>query len=93
MTDNELLKLITDKQEPEYQFVRRLAAEHNADLHRWCRHRRTMYRLVTDTTISVSLMVLVIVTLLPKPDGHYISDAQARTETLNNIDQTLLASL
>ena len=48
---------------------------------------------MTDAVIAASVIAFVVITTLPDADGHYISDAQARTETLNNIDQTLFASL
>ena len=92
MTEKEILQLIT-RPETDSDRVLRLAAEHNTDLPDWCAHRRRRHRLVTDAVIAASIAAFVVVTTLPKPDGHYISDAQARTETLNNIDQTLFASL
>ena len=52
-----------------------------------------MYRLLTDTVIAVSVATFVVITVLPDPDGHYLSNVQARKETLQNIDQTLIASL
>ena len=91
MTEQEIYHQITRKADSDR--VLRLAAEHNTDLHQWCTSRRTMHRLVTDAVIAASVIAFVVVTALPKPDGHYISDAQARTETLNNIDQTLFASI
>jgi hypothetical protein len=92
MTEKEILRLIT---RPETDNVRvlRLAAEHNTDLPDWCAHRRRRHRLVTDAVIAASVIAYVVITTLPDADGHYISDTQARTETLNNIDQTLFASL
>ena len=92
MTEKEILQLIT-RPETDSDRVLRLAAEHNADLHQWCVRRRRMHRLVTDAVIAASVIAFVVITALPDTDGHYISDAQARTETINNIDQTLLASI
>ncbi len=92
MTEKEILQLIT-RPETDNDRVLRLAAEHNTDLPDWCAYRRRRHRLVTDAVIAASVIAFVVVTALPKPDGHYISDAQARTETLNNIDLTLFASL
>ena len=92
MTEKDILQLINHP-ENDRDRVLRLAAEHNTDLHQWCTRRRTMHRLVTDAVISASVIAFVVVTILPKPDGHYISDAQVRTETLHNIDQILLASI
>ena len=92
MTEKEILQLIT-RPETDSDRVLRLAADHNTDLPDWCAHRRRRHRLVTDAVIAASVIAFVVVTALPKPDGHYISDAQARTETLNNIDQTLFASI
>ena len=98
MTEKEILKLIDMPSAwpttgPDRDRVLRLAAEHNSDLHQWCVSRRRRHRLVTDAVIVASIAAFVVVTALPKPDGHYVSNAHARTETLNNIDQTLLASL
>lgn len=92
MTEKEILRLIT-RPENDNDRVLRLAAEHNTDLPDWCAHRRRRHRLVTDAVIAASVIAYVVITTLPDADGHYISDTQARTETLNNIDQTLLASL
>ena len=91
MTEQEIYHQITCKSDNER--VLRLAAEHNTDLHQWCVRRRRMHRLVTDAVIAASVIAFVVITALPDADGHYISDTQARTETLNNINQTLLASL
>lgn len=92
MTEKEILQLITGP-ESDSNRVLRLASEHNADLHVWCVRRKKVHRLVTDAVIAASVIVFVVVTALPKPDGHYISDTLTRTETLHAIDQTLLASL
>ena len=92
MTEKEILHLITPP-ESDNDRVLRLAAEHNADLPDWCAHRRRRHRLLTNAVIAASVIAFVVVTALPKPDGHYISNTQARTETLHNIDQTLLASI
>lgn len=89
MTDNEIYQQII-RQETGSDRVRRLAAEHNADLPVWCTHRRRCHRLVTDAVIAASVIAFVVVTTLPKPDGHYISNAQSRTEILHTIDQTTL---
>lgn len=91
MTEREIYQQIICKTDSDR--VLRLAAEHNTDLPDWCAHRRRRHRLLTNAVIAASVIAFVVVTALPKPDGHYISDAQARTETLNNIDQTLFASL
>lgn len=91
MTEREIYQQIICKTDNDR--VLRLAAEHNTDLHQWCTRRRTMHRLVTDAVIAASVIAFVVITTLPDADGHYISDAQARTETLNNIDQTLFASI
>ena len=92
MTEKEILQQIIHL-ETDNDRILRLAAEHNADLHQWCVRRRRMHRLVTDAVIAASVIAFVVITALPDTDGHYISDAQARTETINNIDQTLLASI
>jgi hypothetical protein len=91
MTEQEIYQQIICKSDRDRVLL--LAAEHNADLHNWCVHRRRRHRLMTDAIIAASVIAFVVVTTLPKPDGHYISNAQARTETLNNIDQTLIASI
>ena len=75
------------------EHVADLAARHNADLPNWCARRRWHHRLVTDAVIAVSIAAFVVITVLPNTDGHYISNAQTRTETLHTIDETLLASL
>ena len=92
MTEKEILQLI-NQSETDRDRVIHLAAEHNVDLHQWYIRRRRMHRLVTDVVIAASVIAFVVITALPDTDGHYISDAQARTETINNIDQTLLASI
>jgi hypothetical protein len=92
MTEKEILQLIT-RPETDSDRVLRLAAEHNTDLPDWCANRRRRHRLLTDAVIAASVIAFVVITTLPDADGHYISDAPARTETLNNIDQTLFASL
>ena len=92
MTEKEILQQIT-RQETDIDHVRRLAAAPNTALSRWCARRKKMYRLLTDTVIAVSVATFVVITVLPDPDGHYLSNVQARKETLQNIDQTLIASL
>lgn len=89
MTEKEIFQQITGP-ETDRDRVLRLAAEHNADLPVWCARRRRRHRLVTDAVIAVSVIAFVVVTTLPKPDSHYISNAQARTEILHTIDQTTL---
>ena len=60
----------------------------------WVDRRERRRQRVTRTLIGVAAVVAVIaIAASPDPDGHYISDPQARTETLHNIDQTLLASI
>ncbi|MBR5091914.1 MAG: hypothetical protein IKX32_00365 [Bacteroidales bacterium] len=60
----------------------------------WCRRRERQRQRATRTLIGAAAVVAVIaIAASPDPDGHYISDPQARTETLHNIDQTLLASI
>ena len=91
MTEQEIYQQIISRSDSD--LVLRLAAEHNADLPGWCAHRRRRHRLVTDAVIAASVIAFLVITALPDADGHYISDTQARIETLNNIDQTLLASI
>ena len=60
----------------------------------WCHRRERQRHRTTRTLIGAAAVVAVIaIAASPDPDGHYISDPQARTETLHNIDQTLLASI
>lgn len=93
MTEKEILQQIT-RPETDSDRVLHLAAEHNADLHQWCARRRRRHRLVTDAVIAASIAGFVAITALPDADGHYISNAQAHTETLYTLNQTaLLASL
>lgn len=60
----------------------------------WC-HRRERRQRATRTLIGAAAVVAVIaIAASPDPDGHYVSSAQARAETLNTIEQTtLLAKL
>lgn len=89
MTEKEILQLITPKKNPDRQRVRLLAKEHNSDLHTWCVRRRIRHRLLTDAVIAASVTAFVVITTLPEPDGHHLSNIQYRTETLRNIEQTL----
>lgn len=89
MTEKEILQLITSP-ETDHDRVIRLAAEHNADLHQWCIRCRRMHRLVTDVVIAASVIAFVVIVAMPDPDGHYVSSAQARTATINTIEQTTL---
>lgn len=60
----------------------------------WC-HRRERRQRATRALIGAAAVVAVMaIAASPDPDGHYVSSAQARAETLNTIEQTtLLASL
>lgn len=60
----------------------------------WC-HRRERRQRATRTLIGAAAVVAVIaIAASPDPDGHYVSSAQARTATINTIEQTtLLAKL
>ena len=60
----------------------------------WC-HRRERRQRVTRTLIGAAAVVTVIaIAATPDPDGHYVSSAQARTESLHPLEQTtLLAKL
>lgn len=60
----------------------------------WC-HRRERRQRATRTLIGAAAVVAVIaIAATPDPDGHYVSSAQARTATINTIEQTtLLAKL
>lgn len=56
----------------------------------WC-HRRERRQRATRTLIGAAAVVAVIViAATPDPDGHYVSSAQARTATINTIEQTTL---
>ena len=56
----------------------------------WC-HRRERRQRVTRTLIGAAAVVTVIaIAATPDPDGHYVSSAQARTESLHTIEQTTL---
>lgn len=92
MIEKEILQLI-NRTETDRDHVLRLAAEHNADLHPWCVRRRRMHRLLADAVIVVSVAAFVVVSVLPEPDGRYLSSPQARKEVLNTINQTLDATL
>jgi hypothetical protein len=56
----------------------------------WC-HRRERRQRATRTLIGAAAVVAVIaIATTPDPDGHYVSSAQARTATINTIEQTTL---
>ena len=56
----------------------------------WC-HRRERRQRATRTLIGAAAVVAVIaIAATPDPDGHYVSSAQARTTTINTIEQTTL---
>ena len=56
----------------------------------WCRRRERRQR-ATRTLIGAAAVVAVIaIAATPDPDGHYVSSAQARTATVNTIEQTTL---
>lgn len=56
----------------------------------WC-HRRERRQRATRTLIGVTAVVAVIaIAATPDHDGHYVSSAQARTATINTIEQTTL---
>ena len=56
----------------------------------WCRRRERRQR-ATRTLIGAAAVVAVIaIAATPDPDGHYVSSAQARTATINTIEQTTL---
>ena len=57
----------------------------------WCRRRERQRQRVTRTLIGAAAVVAVIaIAATPDPDGHYVSSAQARTATINTIEQTTL---
>lgn len=56
----------------------------------WC-HRRERRQRATRALIGAAAVVAVMaIAASPDPDGHYVSSAQARAETLNTIEQTTL---
>ena len=56
----------------------------------WC-HRRERRQRTTRALIGAAAVVAVMaIAASPDPDGHYVSSAQARAETLNTIEQTTL---
>lgn len=57
----------------------------------WCRRRERQRQRATRTLIGTAAVVAVIaIATMPDPDGHYVSSAQARTATINTIEQTTL---
>ena len=59
----------------------------------WFRRERRRNRMAR-AAIGVAMVVaLAIIAAMPQPDGHYISDAVSRAETLQSIDKTLFAML
>ena len=61
----------------------------------WCRRRERQRQRATRTLIGAAAVVAVIaIAATPDPDGHYVSNTQARAATINTIEQiTLLAKL
>lgn len=59
----------------------------------WCQRRKRRQRAMR-TIIGVTAVIAVIaITSLPDPDSHYVSNLQAREETIITINQTLIAKL
>lgn len=57
----------------------------------WVDRREHQRQRATRTLIGVAAVVAVIaIAATPDPDGHYVSSAQARTATINTIEQTTL---
>ena len=57
----------------------------------WVDRREHQRQRVTRTLIGAAAVVAVIaIAASPDTDGHYVSSAQARAETLNTIEQTTL---
>ena len=57
----------------------------------WVERRERQRQRATRTLIGVAAVVAVIaIAATPDPDGHYVSSAQARTATINTIEQTTL---
>jgi len=73
--------------EQDYKTEMRAMTEGLAE---WC-HRRERRQRATRTLIGAAAVVAVIaIAATPDPDGHYVSSAQARTATINTIEQTTL---
>ena len=43
--------------------------------------------------VPAAVVAVMVITVLPAPDGRYVSDIRAREETLQTIDQTFFAQL
>ena len=57
----------------------------------WCHRRERQRQRAARTLIGAAAVVAVIaIAATPDPDGHYVSSAQARTATINTIEQTTL---
>ncbi len=57
----------------------------------WVDRRERRRQRTTRTLIGAAAVVAVIaIAASPDPDGHYVSSAQARTATINTIEQTTL---
>ena len=57
----------------------------------WVDRRESHRQRATRTLIGAAAVVAVIaIAASPDPDGHYVSSAQARTATINTIEQTTL---
>lgn len=57
----------------------------------WVDRRERRRQRATRTLISAAAVVAVIaIAASPDPDGHYVSSTQARTATINTIEQTTL---
>ncbi len=57
----------------------------------WCHRRERQRHRTTRTLIGAAAVVAVIaIAASPDPDGHYVSSAQARVETLQTIEKTTL---
>ncbi len=57
----------------------------------WVDRRERHRQRATRTLIGAAAVVAVIaIAASPDPDGHYVSSAQARSATINTIEQTTL---
>ena len=86
---------ITKPSPDDLAFIRALADEHSVGLPDRCnRYRRRRNAFVGVASFAVVVTVgLLTVGNMPATDGLYVSNISHRTETIQALDQVLLASL